>query len=151
MARTLHTEIEISASATRVWGVLADFKSYPLWNPLLRGMQGTLTAGSRLRVSVRLAWWFRMIIHPIVLHAEVPRDLRWKGILIIPSLFDGVHAFEVRHLGANRVKLIQSETFSGMLVPIILPFILGLMRRGFHAMNVSLKEVAESGSHSEVP
>lgn len=148
MERKLHTEIEIAASAERVWQVLAEFKSYPEWNPLLRGMQGALTPGTRLRVSVRLAWWFRMIIHPVVLLADAPQSLHWKGSLIIPGLFAGVHAFEIQPVAPGRVKLVQSETFSGLLVPIILVVILGLMRQGFEAMNAATKEVAESSSHS---
>ena len=133
-----------------MWEVLADFDTYPQWNPLLRDMQGTLTAGSRLRVSIRLAWWFRMVIHPVVTHAEAPLSLRWKGSLIIPGMFEGVHTFEIEDVGNDRVKLVQSETFSGLLVPIILVLILGLMRRGFEAMNVAVKKIAENGSRFEV-
>ena len=29
----LHAEVEITASAERVWRELADFTSYPQWNP----------------------------------------------------------------------------------------------------------------------
>jgi len=145
MTRRFHTETEIAAPAERVWDILADFESYPKWNPLLKGLRGTLTSGSRLRVKVHLAWWFRMIIHPVVLQAEAPRLLRWKGSLIIPGLFAGVHAFEIEQIDNDRVKLTQSETFSGLLTPIILFVILGLMRRGFAAMNTALKKVAETG------
>ncbi len=90
-----------------------------------------------------------MVIHPLVLHSDAPRELRWKGSLIIPGLFAGVHTFRIENTGTNRVRLVQDETFSGILVPLLLPLLIGIMRRGFEGMNVAMKQVAENGSHSE--
>ena len=38
--KELHSEIEIDASAERVWGILTDFASYPEWNPFIRRISG---------------------------------------------------------------------------------------------------------------
>lgn len=44
-------EIEVRASPTRVWSVLADVEEWPTWNPAVRGvrLQGDLEAGASFR------------------------------------------------------------------------------------------------------
>jgi uncharacterized protein YndB with AHSA1/START domain len=37
--KELHSEIEIDASAERVWAILTDFASYPRWNPFIRSIR----------------------------------------------------------------------------------------------------------------
>ena len=39
---TIHTEIEISASAERVWQVLTDLAAYHEWNPMIRLASGNM-------------------------------------------------------------------------------------------------------------
>jgi uncharacterized protein YndB with AHSA1/START domain len=53
--KELHSQIEINASAERVWRLLTDFASYPQWNPFIRRISGELTTGERL--EVRLEPW----------------------------------------------------------------------------------------------
>ena len=42
----LHTEIEIDASAERMWAVLSNFSSYPQWNPFIRSVIGAPRQGA---------------------------------------------------------------------------------------------------------
>ena len=60
----------------------------------------------------------------------------------MPWLFDGEQAFTIEPSPENLVKFIQSEKFTGLLVP----FVGGLLRdtrRGFEEMNRALKRRAE--------
>jgi len=50
--KELHSEIEINASAERVWDILTDFASYPQWNPFIRSISGELEVGERLEVRL---------------------------------------------------------------------------------------------------
>jgi uncharacterized protein YndB with AHSA1/START domain len=50
--KQLHTEIEISAPAERVWELLTDFASYPQWNPFIRNISGLPASGERLEVRL---------------------------------------------------------------------------------------------------
>jgi uncharacterized protein YndB with AHSA1/START domain len=50
--KELHTEIEIDASAERVWDILTDFASYPQWNPFIRPS----VASSRWANASKFAW-----------------------------------------------------------------------------------------------
>jgi hypothetical protein len=51
--KELHSEIEIDASAERVWDILTDFASYPQWNPFIRRIGGELEVGERLEVRLQ--------------------------------------------------------------------------------------------------
>ena len=50
--KQLHTEIEIDASAKRVWELLTDFASYLEWNPYIRSISGLPAPGERLQARL---------------------------------------------------------------------------------------------------
>ena len=139
----LRTEIEIQASAERVWQLLTDFPSFPQWNPFIRKASGNIRVGERLEVNIQPSGARGMTFRPTVLKAEPNRELRWMGHLLISGLFDGEHSFTLEPLGEGRVRFTQREVFTGLLVPL---FARGLdtdTRRGFEEMNQALKARAE--------
>lgn len=139
----IDTSIEIGAMPARVWSVLVDFAGYPRWNPFIRAIDGTLEAGRTLDISVEPPGGRAMRFHPVVLSVEPERELRWKGKLLIPGLFDGEHWFRVRHGAHGHTVFEQGELYTGMLVPRFKPSIDGATRAGFVAMNEALKREAE--------
>ena len=48
--KTLHTQIEIDASAERVWDTLTNTADYPTWNLFIPRITGTLASGEGLEV-----------------------------------------------------------------------------------------------------
>ena len=48
MSIQLRTEIEIGATAERVWDILTDFAAYPAWNPFIPRLDGSVAVGARL-------------------------------------------------------------------------------------------------------
>ena len=141
--KELRSEIEIQASAERVWQLLTDFASFPQWNPFIRKASGTIRVGERLEVYIQPSGASGMTFRPTVLTAEPNRELRWLGHLLISGLFDGEHSFTIEPLGESRVRFTQREVFTGLLVPL---FARGLdtdTRRGFEEMNQALKARAE--------
>ena len=141
--KELRTEIEIQASAERVWQLLTDFPSFPQWNPFIRKATGNIRVGERLEVNIQPSGASGMTFRPTVLKAEPNRELRWLGHLLISGLFDGEHSFTIEPLGEGRVRFTQREVFTGLLVPL---FARGLdtdTRRGFEEMNLALKARAE--------
>ena len=143
---TVKTAVDIAASAEMVWRVLTDFPSYPKWNPFIRSVEGNPVPGQRLKVRMRLPHGRSYQFSPRVLKAIPATELRWRGKLWIEGVFDGEHAFIIVPNGIKGVRFIQREHFSGLLVPLILPFIGAKTRRGFYLMNVALKKVAEAKS-----
>jgi hypothetical protein len=143
MPRQITTDIEINASAAKVWAVLTDFSSFPEWNPFIRRASGTVEPGARLEVFIQPAGARGMTFRPTLLEVVPPRELRWRGRLLVSGLFDGEHVFQIDPLGEDQVRLVQSETFSGLLVPLFWRGLDSDTRRGFEDMNRALKTRAE--------
>lgn len=139
----LHTEIEIDASADRVWAILSDFTSYPQWNPFIRSMVGAPQHGARLQLIIQPSGGKVMRFSPVVLAVEPRRELRWLGRLVFPGVFDGEHRFVIAPLGEAKVRFEQSERFSGLLVSLFRASLDRDTRRGFEEMNRALKARAE--------
>lgn len=141
--KELVSEIEIQATDEKVWQILTDFASFPQWNPFIRRAVGEPRTGAKLQVHIQPSGASGMTFRPTVLKAEPKRELRWLGQLLIPGLFDGEHILTIEPLAGNRVRFVQREIFTGILVPL---FARGLdtdTRRGFEEMNRALKKRAE--------
>ena len=148
MAKELRTEIEIDAPADRVWRLLTEFDGYPDWNPFLRRASGEVKEGARLEVYMQPSGGRGMTFRPTVIRAEPNREFRWLGHLGVSGLFDGEHSFTIEPLEGNRVRFVQSERFTGVLVPLMLLMIEKDTKRGFEEMNQALKERAEAAQRS---
>jgi hypothetical protein len=141
--RRIHTEIEINAPSAVVWKVLTDFPGYGLWNPFIRRIEGELIGGKRLRVLATLPCGLPMVLRPKVLDFKVERKIRWLGNLLFPGLLDGEHLFMLEPLGEDGVRFVQREAYSGILLPIMWPWLRGQGLEAFGMMNRALKAAAE--------
>ena len=144
MRKQIETEIEINASADRVWKILSDFPAYSTWNPFVREISGAPKVGERLRVFVQLPGGKGMTFKPTVLKAEENRELRWLGRLIIPGIFDGEHYFQIEPIGEDRIRFMHGEKFRGLLVRLFAGTLEKGTTEGFKAMNEALKKRAEA-------
>jgi len=137
------TDIEINASAERVWSLLMDFRAYGRWNPFVRSVEGEAVVGRSLKVVIRPPGSRAMRFRPVVVAVEPNRELRWKGKLVMPGLFDGEHFFRLEAGASGGVIFHHGEVFSGLLVPLLRRSLDGATRQGFIAMNEALKMRAE--------
>jgi hypothetical protein len=144
--KELHSEIEIDASAERVWGILTDFASYPEWNPFIRRISGEPKVGEHLEVRLEPPGSRSITLKPTILNAEPDRELQWLGHLLVSGLFDGEHSLTIQPLGENRVRFVQGEAFRGLLVPLFARSLDKSTQRGFEEMNRALKERAEAAT-----
>ena len=80
-----------------------------------------------------------MTVRPHVLTSEPGRELRWRGHLLIPGLFDGEHIFMIEPLVAGGVRFIQREIITGLFVPLFAHRLETETCRGFEDMNHALK------------
>ena len=138
------TGIVIHAAPERVWAVLTDFPAYPQWNPFVVSVTGKPQAGERLVISLAPPGGRGMVFKPLVLTADPPRELRWRGRLLVPGLFDGEHYFRLEPQPGGTTKLVHGEDFSGLLVPMSRRSLEQGTRAGFVLMNEALKKRAES-------
>lgn len=141
--KELNNEVEINASAERVWHLLTDFARFPQWNPFIQRASGEPTIGARLEVTIQPSGTPGRIVRPTVLKAEPNRELRWLGRWRIPGLLDAEHIFTIEPLGADRVRFTQREIFTGLLAPFRARQGNTDTRRGFREMNQALKARAE--------
>jgi len=142
--KELRSQIEIEATAERVWQVLTDFAAYPEWNPFIRRVNGQPEVEEQLVVRMKPSGTRGMTFRPTVMKAEPNRQLRWLGHLLVPGIFDGEHIFEIEELGSERVLFIQREVFKGLLVPLLDRAFYWDTQRGFEEMNRALRERAET-------
>jgi len=140
------TEVEIEAPPERVWEELTAFDSYPDWNPFIRRLRGRAARGERLEGRVQPPGSRGTTFKPEVLVAEKGRELRWRGRFLVPGLFDGEHYFLIEPRDENRVRFVQGEKFSGLLVPLLWKGLSANLLRGFEEMNQALKERAEESA-----
>jgi len=88
-----------------------------------------------------------MSFKPRLLVFEPRKELRWKGQLLVPGIFDGEHYFQLFESSPGRVQFLHGELFSGLLVPLAFRGSMRVgMERGFAAMNRALKLRAEASS-----
>ena len=138
----ISTETEIDGTPEKVWAVLTDFAGYADWNPGFEEAEGRAQVGETLHLTFAKEGGRGMRMHPKVLVAEPGRELRWLGRLWMPGIFDGEHRFEIQELAPGRVRFVQSERFSGVLVGLFRST-LDKTRLGFAEMNGALKLRAE--------
>lgn len=143
MAASLEATIDIGATPERVWAVLTDFGSYPDWNPFIKRIAGTPEVGAKLEVRIHPPGGRAMTFRPTVRAAEPTRELRWLGRLLVPGVLDGEHGFRLEPLAEGGVRFVQSERFSGALVPLF-GRTLRQTEAGFAQMNAALKQRAEA-------
>jgi len=138
------TKTEIAAPAEIVWQILTDFNKYPEWNPFIVKIKGSLDKGSRLTVLLDnqngKKQKFARRLKKIVRNSE----FRWHGYVFMPGLLDAEHLFVVEKLSKVKTLFMQSERFSGILSPILTPFIRSSTEKSFDKMNEALKNRAES-------
>ncbi len=134
----ISTSILINASPSIVWQILTAFDKYPDWNPFIKSITGTVQVGNKIKVVLPGATF-----KPIVLKMEKNTEIKWLGSLLFKGLFDGEHSFQISDNGDGTVNFEQSETFSGILVPLFKKSLNKNTKPGFESMNLKLKELAE--------
>jgi hypothetical protein len=139
---SISTAVEIDAPPSRVWEVLVDLPAYSEWNPFIVGAEGKVAVGETLSLRMALPGRDPMTIEPRLLVVEPGRELRWKGRVLVPGLFDGEHAFVLTPLANGRTRLDHSERFAGLLLPIAKSMIYDATVESFHALDAALAERA---------
>ncbi|MCC7477731.1 SRPBCC domain-containing protein [bacterium] len=138
----VETSIEIEATPEQVWAVLADFESYPEWNPFITQISGSPELGETLSVSIQPPGGKAQSFKPEVTAAEAGHELRWLGRVGLPRVFDGRHYFviDTADMPQGKVKFVHGESFEGMLVPFVARKLNSQVRQGFEQMNEALAQ-----------
>lgn len=140
----VHTEIEIEAAAERVWEILADFDSYPEWNPLIPHATGSAEVGRTARIHLAIGN-LKVPITVEVLRAEPGRELCWVGPAQewLRRVGRGTHFFRIEKVDEQHVRFEHGEEFEGIAVPRRFARGERFLTRGYEALNRALKRRAE--------
>lgn len=115
----LATEIHIPAPREEVWAVLTDFANYPQWSPTIQAISGGLQVGARLTVRILGPGNRATTVAPTVLAVQPNHLLRWDAVLAHRGLLSGVHEFRLCEADGDSTRLIQSDTYTGFLAPLL--------------------------------
>ena len=144
---SISTEVWINSSPQQVWQVLTATAEYPSWNPMISRLSGELREGNVIEFTEGTGS-DGMTFRPKILRVRNAQELRWKGSVLVPGLFDGEHRFLLEQQG-NQTHLVQSEQFTGLLVGKLTQGILNETSDQMKAMNAALKQRSESLSKTE--
>lgn len=140
MRHHVFSEIEIEASAAEVWAVLTDYDHVGEWNEMVLELREVGAVGDRLRSSIRIGDRAPMAITPRLLALDRERELRWKGKLGVPGIFDGEHRFAIEPCGEHRVRFVHEEFFSGVLVRPLVAMMGPALPAAFEGFNRALRD-----------
>ena len=141
--RTIRSAIEIRAPQDAVWKVLADFASYPEWNPHVRRVRGEPRVGGRLTIRSQPPNARPVVLRPVVEVYDPPAELRWRSTFVTRRLFSGEHGFKLQAIAEDRTRFMQDETVTGLLVPLYARLRLPRTREGFAQVNEALRQRVE--------
>lgn len=146
---------DLDAPRAAVWDVLTDLERWAEWNPHVVLAAGDLALGSRLRLRIRTGGpaapgartgrttGFR----PCVVELVQGERFAWLGHLGVRGLFDGRHSFVLSDLSGGRTRIVQAETFSGVLVRPLRRTVSGA-QGAFDAVHTALAErLAQQAAH----
>jgi hypothetical protein len=115
----VHAQIDIDATASEVWDVITDGDSYPAWHPLVVHASGELEVGARQREVVRTAGGRQITFRPVLTRIVPGRELTRRGRLVAPGIFTGTHCYLIEEAGPDRVRVVQTERLTGVLLPLL--------------------------------
>jgi hypothetical protein len=136
--KQLTTTIDIAAPLDAVWAALTDLPRHAEWNPFITDASGSVQVGERLEVRLSPPGGKPMTFRPRVTAVVAGRTIEWRGRLVLPGLFTGRHRFELHPIDTG-TRLVQSEVFTGVLVPFLARQLDAHTLPGFVAMNEALK------------
>jgi hypothetical protein len=107
-------EVNIQASAERIWSLLTDAKDFPRWNSTVASIEGQIREGEQLRLRVPGT---DRTFTPKVSDVVRCERMTWTGGFA--PMFKGVRTFELRPGNDGSTDFAMAERFSGLMLPFI--------------------------------
>ncbi|MEO1307916.1 MAG: SRPBCC domain-containing protein [Pseudomonadota bacterium] len=143
LGRTIETSIDIAALASQVWQVLTAFDRFPEWSEFILSVEGSIAQGQKIVVRLNDGGG-EMIFKPRIVANRESEEFAWRGVVGASWMFTGEHRFTLEDLGDGRTRVVHSEHFSGLLVPLLWQKLTTRTREAFKAFNEALRLRAEA-------
>jgi FAD/FMN-containing dehydrogenase len=131
----------IAAAPEVVWETLVDVASWSDWNPTLRTSARQLAPGRTVWMWLTLGR-LSVPLHQHIRRMEAGRLLTWRTTNGLPGLLDVDRVFQLTANGSG-TTLVQSETTSGLLAPVLAPRLTPAVEAGFAALGTALQRRVE--------
>jgi len=107
-------DIDIHASAQRVWSLLTNAAGFPRWNSTVTRIDGEIRDGGRLVVHVPGS---ERTFTPTISGFVSMKHMVWTGGFA--PMFKGVRVFALTARENASTNFAMEETFSGLMLPLI--------------------------------
>ena len=104
----------IHAAPEVVWHILTDAPAYPLWEPEVDRIDGTIAPGKRITVFTTYQPTRGVTFR--VTEFVANRRMTWASGLPL-GLYRRLRTFTLNPIGDDRVQITSGEEFSGPLLP----------------------------------
>lgn len=148
--REYKLDIDINASAQKVWDALLDFDNYAKWNPVVPSITGVFEVGESIEHTLVKVNGEKVLYTPKVLQVEAPFKSTLAKSLLHPRFAYLVHHFELQALTDNLTRFRQRWECSGLAIP--LPWNSFITRfKHFEKASAGLKAYLEHPSRQAAP
>ena len=137
------SDISIDAFPKRVWDVLTDFDRYTEWNPLFLSAEGSLTNGSRIRLTHKPPFRRSVELRGRIVRLEPGRELVVKTGTVIPGLYQCESEFRLE-VTDRLVRLHHRHSYRGLVMAMIAGAHGIRMQEGCYALNLAIKRRSEN-------
>lgn len=139
--KSFQTSILIEAPAARIFALLTDLPRWTQWNTTVDRVEGSCSPGGRVTVHAKASPGRAFPLK--VSEIDAPHRMVWTGGMPL-GLFTGTRTYSLTEGPDGRVRFDMSETFTGLMAPLITRSIPDL-QPAFDELARCLKQAAERG------
>lgn len=146
--REIRTEIEIAAPPEKVWSLLTDIEGWHKWSPIINKSSGNAAMGSTLDITMigemngEKKGKDGPQYNPKITIFDAPKHFRWRAQMLAGFIMTNDKIFELEETSTG-TRLIHTETFSGLMVPLFWGKVKENVPDMLNSMNSALKTLAE--------
>lgn len=139
---TVAASLTIDAVPEQVWAVLVDFSHYEAWNSFVPKARASAQVGSRLAMRVQMRKNWLVGVSTRITIVDPPARLAWRTRYPRWLLFSE-RTQVLTPLAPHLTHYQTSETFTGLLAPLLKFLLEKDLQRGFESMAHNLKRRTE--------
>lgn len=106
--------VTIHSRPDAVWTRLTDAPGHSTWNSTVERIEGDITQGSRLSITVPIAPG--RTFRPTVAKLDPPRTMVWRDGML--PMFRGIRTFTLTPIDTE-TEFRMTEEFSGLMLPLV--------------------------------
>ncbi len=140
----IKTELEISASPSRVWSIITDIDKWQEWSPIINASQGKSVVGSKLSITMMSKEEGKdgPKYNPVITGLKEQNYFHWRAHMLAGFVFTNEKIFKLVKTDTG-THLTHIETFKGLMAPIMSGSVEKNVPPMLDSMNQALKELAE--------